>query len=282
MKLRLILLACVLSAAAWGAPRPATLRCVNDESFPGDFAEATGTNVSWKTPFFEEPLVFDWNNVHRVDCYGDDPAVNHPMVFTFGSWPKTWMAGGWQLPPAITWVSDPFIFTMRDGSILRGGLTGITGSSVIICGSRYREVELKRSEVLSGRRAQGDSLIYAGPIGQAGWQEMRNNQDGTVSPAGQNENKGIASGPGGALQFPYWDRGARLQRDLPDSVDVEFRLHAPNVPISEFRLKTAHGRQSKWKPGMMKSSLPHPTNSSSSGKLPKRNMMPGSDSAGIK
>jgi thiol-disulfide isomerase/thioredoxin len=192
------------------SPPSATLRWTNGESIPGDFLEATGTSATWKSPFFEEPMVLDWNVIHRAD------------------WP---VQNG--LPPA-----DAFIFSLRDGSNIYGDLVAITGKSVFIHGSRFGDVELKGEELLSARRMKGDALILAGPTGDAGWEETDHRQRGSIN--GKEEFRaGFVVGRGGALQTPYWNRAALFDMQMPGSVDVEFCVHATGRP--NFRLSIEGG-----------------------------------------
>jgi thiol-disulfide isomerase/thioredoxin len=157
-------------------------------------------------------MVLDWNTVYRVD----------------------WPIG--TIP-----VTDPFIVSLRDGSSIYGDLVSVSGSSVFIHGSRYGDVELKRAEVLNARRLKGGDLILAGPTGYVGCKEMKNPENGAAVnrflPASANGGKGataFASGPGGAFQMPYWNRAALLGANLPNSMDVEFHLHASGRP--DFRV----------------------------------------------
>ncbi len=213
-------------------PPPATLRWTNGESLPGDFLEATGTTATWKSPLFEEPIVLDWNVIDRVD------------------WPA-----------ANTLPEDPFIISLRDGSSIYADLVSITGSSVFIHASRYGDAELKRSEVLSARRIKGDSLLLAGPTGDAGWQATDSQQNGstmrrtviikgkvgarftiggqTGTAARKGSVDGFTAGPGGTLETPYWNRAALLDMQMAGAVDVEFHLHSTRRP--DFRLSIEDG-----------------------------------------
>jgi thiol-disulfide isomerase/thioredoxin len=200
---------------AANTPPAGTLRWTNGESIPGDFLEATGTSATWKSPFFEDPLVLDWNVIHRVD------------------WPVD------SIP-----VADPFIISLRDGSSIYGDLTAISGSSVFIHATRYGDVELKRSEVLDMRRIQCGPLLLDGPTGDAGWQEIDSQQVGSrpakrVRAAKKEAATGLAVGPGGTLQMPYWNRTATLDMQMTGSVDIEFHLHASERP--SFRLSLNNG-----------------------------------------
>ena len=123
-------------------------------------------------------------------------------------------------------------------------ITAISGSSVFIHATRYGDVELKRSEVLDMRRIQGGPLLLDGPTGDAGWQEIDSQQTGSrpakrIRAAKKEAATGLAVGPGGTLQMPYWNRTATLDMQMTGSVDIEFHLHASERP--NFRLSLNNG-----------------------------------------
>ncbi len=226
MKRALAILCCLVAACAARAagPAPGVLRWTNGDVAPGNFVGATGSTATWTTPFFDDPVTLAWHSIHRVD------------------WPSQSVG-----------AQDPFIILMRDGSALHGDIVSITGSSIFIHGNRCGDVELKRSEVLSALRTQNNSLLTAGPSGDAGWQSWEtqgNNREqdgislppqfqvaggGVVFQAGPNGEEEtpkpaaavppLVTGPGAAMQIPYWNRGALLFVSLPDSVDIEFHVH---------------------------------------------------------
>ena len=203
----------LLAAASLSKAAPATLRWTNGESITGDFTEASGTTATWKASLFEQPLVLDWHAIHRVD------------------WP----------PSSTARPADPFIFSLRDGSSIYGDLVSVTGSSVFIHGSRVGDAELKRSEVLCARRLSGAALAAAGPTGDAGWQGMEYQQDGTlkVKDSGDPGTDTVkiadfAAQASGALEMPYWHRAASLAIGLPETLDIEFHIHSTGRP--DFRI----------------------------------------------
>src|SRR5262249_10890514 len=125
----------LLSAAAY-ADQPAKLRWTNGEWIPGDFSAASASEVTWKSPLFEEPVVLAWPVVHRVDR---------------------------QVASVVS--PDSFGIALRDGSYVLGDLVSISDNSISIHSTRHGDAVLKRSEVLSIRRVRGGSLIAAGPVG---------------------------------------------------------------------------------------------------------------------
>lgn len=181
-----------------------TLRWLNGDMMAGNLVGATGTTASWQSPLFLEPVVVSWDALHRAD------------------WPA-----------ATTAVSgsDPFIFTLRDGSALLGDIVSVSGSAVDISGSRIGEIEIPRSQLLSARRLNGGDLVFGGPAGDAGWKG--------IVPDGLPDTGTPAAPPmvvadGGALVLPYWNRSALLNVKLPDAMDIEFHIHSSDVP--SFRL----------------------------------------------
>jgi thiol-disulfide isomerase/thioredoxin len=201
--------------------KAATLRWTNGETMTGDLLAATGTSATWKTPLFEEPAVLGWEAIRRVD------------------WPAAADVSG-------SGGDDSFIISLRDGSSIHGDLVSITGSSVFIHGSRYGDVELKRSEVLNARRTAGGALALAGPTGAKGWQEMEFQQSGwAVKKSSADDGTlavpGLVTGPGGALQMPYWNRAGLLDTYLPDAIDVEFHIHSSGRPDFRFSFEDGYG-----------------------------------------
>jgi peroxiredoxin len=187
-------------------PGSATLRWKNGESLGGDIATASSTDLSWKSPLFEDPLDIRWNVVDRIE------------------WPAT------SVPP-----TGPFGFAMRDGSFIYGDLVSITGDSISIHSARHGDSTLKRSEVLSVRRLKRDkgSLLFGGPTGDVGWQSAMFQQDGSVQKGGffaPPATPPLATGPDGALLIRTWNRGGVLDITLPDLVDVEFRVRSTKRP----------------------------------------------------
>jgi peroxiredoxin len=190
------------------APPPAgtaTLRWQNGESLNGEIATASSSELSWKTPLFQDPLQVRWSAIDRID-------------FPAGS-----------TPPA-----GPFSIALRDGSFLYGDLASISGDAITIHSARHGDVALKRSEVLSVRRLRRDkgSLLYNGPTGDVGWQATMIQQDGSVQRGGgfPTATLPLVTGPGGALLIRTWNRGGALDLALPDQADVEFRLHSSKRP----------------------------------------------------
>ncbi|HEX4083571.1 MAG TPA: redoxin family protein [Chthoniobacteraceae bacterium] len=191
----------ILAMSATAAAHAATLRWLNGETMAGDLVAATGTTASWQSPCFESPLVLKWQALQRID---------YPLAQT-GQAAQT----------------EPFHFSLRDGSAFYGDIVSITGSSVFVHGSRVGDVELKRSEVLAARRAGGGALVWDGPFGTAGWKS----DDGELQGGTETE-----IGPGGSLVLPYFNRkfDYSLPLPLPDAVDVELRVHSTELPDFRF------------------------------------------------
>ena len=191
------------TAQPQAAPQVPTLRWKNGETLPGDLASATDSDLTWKTPLFEDPLQVRWSAIDRID------------------WPTT-----------PTDPKDPFSIALRDGSFIYGDLVSVSADSISIHSTRDGNAVLKRSEVLSARRRQHDKLVFAGPLGDRGWQSMTNQQDGSVvrNPYMPDATSPLVTGPGGALLIRTWNRSASLDITLPAAVDVEFHLRSSKRP----------------------------------------------------
>jgi peroxiredoxin len=190
-------------ATADTGPAVPTLRWKNGETLPGDLAGASENSLSWKSAFFQDPLQVRWDVIDRID---------------------------WPTIPAQP--KDPFAIALRDGSFIYGDLSAIGADTISIHSTRHGDAVLKRSEVLSIRRRQNSKLVYAGPIGDVGWEPMINQQDGSVARnSGQfDTTTPVVTGPGGALLIRSWNRSAFLNVTLPPALDVEFRLHSSKRP----------------------------------------------------
>ena len=185
------------------SPAVPTLRWKNGETLPGDLVGASESSLNWKSAFFEDPLQVRWDVIDRID------------------WPAN------PVQP-----KDPFAIALRDGSFIYGDLSAISADTISIRSTRHGDAVLKRSEVLSIRRRQNAKLVYAGPIGDVGWEPMINQQDGSVARnSGQFDTTSpVVTGPGGALLIRSWNRSAFLTVTLPQALDVEFRLHSSKRP----------------------------------------------------
>ena len=192
------------------APSPAkdpasfgTLRWKNGETLNGDLAAASSSSLSWKTPLFEDPLQIAWPFLDRIE---------------------------WIQP--ATQPVGPFAITLRDGSFLYGDLIAINSDSVSIRSPRLGDVQLKRSVVLNLRRLHEKALLFTGPTGDVGWEALNNMQEGNVgkSQMPPDFTPSLMAGPGGALLIRNWNRAASLDLTLPESIDVDFRVHSTQRP----------------------------------------------------
>ncbi len=192
-------------------PDPAILRWRNGETLTGELAGATASEVRWKSPLFEGPLRLAWTALRRID--------------------RT-------LAPVA--VADPFGVVLRDGSHLYGDLLAVTNESISIRSTRCGALALKRSEVLAVHRLRGGNLIAAGPSGDAGWRVVTGpKRSDTPAPTSVAASAVpvLKAGPGGALLLPYWNRGAVLDLEIPERVDLEFRVRSSMRP--DFQLSLA-------------------------------------------
>ena len=194
------------------APTPAPgaagkLRWQDGETLPGELAGASDSALTWRTPLFEEPLLLRWSALRRYDRPGETGTV-----------------------------TDPFAFVLRDGSHVYGNLTAITADAVAIHSTRHGDVRLKRSEVLSMRRIRRDGLPAGGPTGTVDWR-LLSDQDQSGNPArpafgtpAPTAVAALVTGPGGALDLPYWNTAVFREMEFPESVDLEFRVRATKRP----------------------------------------------------
>ncbi len=206
-------------------PEPAVLRWRNGETLTGEVLDATENELRWKSPLFEDPLVLNWTALRRID--------------------RT-------LPPIAP--VDPFSIALRNGSHLYGDLVAVSDESVSIRSTRHGAVELKRSEVLSVRRLRGGNLVTAGPAGDAEWRLQappKNSSSNRIRvldapsppPTPVATMPQLKTGPGGALLLPYWNRRASLSLDVPEMLDLEFRVRSSGRP--DFQLFIDAGEKQK-------------------------------------
>ncbi|HEV3270902.1 MAG TPA: redoxin domain-containing protein [Candidatus Methylacidiphilales bacterium] len=190
-------------ATAPAPGEPPVLRWKNGDALHGEIAAATAGDISWKSPFFEDPLQLRWDVVDRID------------------WPA--------VPVQPT---GPFGIALRDGSFIYGDVVSVTADSILIHSTSHGDAALKRSEVLSARRLSHGSLIYSGPTGDLGWQPLSiaTNGDMATNSLPNDYTPALMTGPDGALLIRTWNRCARFDLKLPDSVDVEFSMRSSKRP----------------------------------------------------
>ena len=182
---------------------PAVLWWNNGETLPGEISEATATSVTWKSPLFENPLT-----LNRAVLLKADRSL-----------------------PSVT-TPDLFRFRMRDGSLLFGKLVSITPDFITLRSERCGDLVLKHSELLGMWRFHSEHLILAGPAGDVGW-DSAPRKPGSGDGARTSSSSAtplLLAGPGGALEFPSWNRSAFLDVPLPDRVDLEFHVGASERP----------------------------------------------------
>ena len=186
--------AATMAQADTGAAR---LRWTNAELIAGELQDASATELSWKSPLFEEPLRLRWDAVRRIE----------------------------QTLPAAA-APESFSISLRDGSHLVGDLVGMDADTVTIKSARHGEVALKRAEVLRLLRLRGGKIVAAGPSGEIGWKvEKPNENEGQVPTVAQ-----VITGPGGALVFPYWNTKASFALKSPERVEFEVDLRFGAAP----------------------------------------------------
>ncbi len=196
------------------APPPTPkLTWPNGESLEGQLSEASAESLSWKSPLFEDQLVLRWEAIHRID----QPLPSLPS-------------------------SEPFLIVLKDGGNIRGDIIAITDQAISIRSARNGDVALSRSQVLSARRIKGGNLLAAGPAGDAGWAVTTN--DPNMAAERQNTRPApnipqLESGAFGALRLPYWNRSASYAINLPQRLDLEFRVHSSIRP--DFRISLNAG-----------------------------------------
>jgi thiol-disulfide isomerase/thioredoxin len=197
----------------------AVLSWKNRETLVGELLEASATDMTWKATAFQDPLVLRWPALHRID--------------------RT-------LAPIP--VAEPFSFILRDGSHLLGDLVSVSDTSVSIRSARHGDAVFKRAEVLSARRIRGGDLAMAGPTGDVGW-EIRGTKSETInqtqSPKPAVPIQPLKGGAGGALVLPYWNRTAFFRLNIPERVDIEFRVRSSARPDFRLSLENATDLQAR-------------------------------------
>ena len=191
-------------------PAPAVLWWNNGETLPGEISKLSPTSITWKSSLFENELELDRGVLFKVD-----------RALT------------------ATAPSGLFRFQMRDGSQIFGDLVSIAADTVTVHSDRCGDLVLKRSELLNMRRLHGNNLVLAGPIGDVGWDSTPRQPasgDGTRPPPPPPPPAipPLLTGPGGALDLPYWNRSAYLDVKLPERVDLEIHVRASKRP--DFKL----------------------------------------------
>jgi thiol-disulfide isomerase/thioredoxin len=175
--------------------RPSTLRWHNGEALTGEPLAATATALTWQSPLFAEPLVVQWDALRRID------RMLEPVTAT-----------------------GPFTIALREGSRIFGDIVAISDTALTIRSERHGGAVLRRADILSARRIAGGDLLVGGPAGEGSWRAMADTTKnmaalGTPVPF-------LRAGPGGALQLPYWNRGAVLDVKIPERAEIEFRVRS--------------------------------------------------------
>ena len=211
----LLLLAAPLASAAPAKPAPAAmpaavLRWHNGESIGGEMVAASATDVTWKSPLFDDPLVLSWTALHRID----------------------------QQVAAAT-SPDAFDIALRDGSLIHADSVSLTDDGISIHSTRHGVALLKRSEVLNIRRLHSGSLVVAAPVGGVKWSAVGTPRPGREDPDDTKPANVtfVTTGPAGALLLPYWNRVARLEVAPPAETDLELRLHSTKRPAFQLVLE---------------------------------------------
>ncbi|MEI6715539.1 MAG: TlpA disulfide reductase family protein [Verrucomicrobiota bacterium] len=201
-------------------PAPgAQLRWNSGETISGEIAGASPSELTWKSPFFDEPLALNWNAFTRIDQ-----------------------------PIAPERSPDPFSFACRDGSHFYGTITSITGDFIHIHSTRHGDTQIARTQLLSIRRIQtraqsgssNDPLSVTGLHGDVQWVPAQSPEMGRRQnqgfPVNAFQNEPIIAGPGGSLQIPYWNQSIVRNIELPPRLELEFQIHTVERPDFELSL----------------------------------------------
>lgn len=211
------------TAPAQKAPEPATLRWNNGETTTGEILEGSASDLTWKSPLFEEPISLGWHALRRID----QPQASIP-------------------------VADTFSIAFRNGDVIHGDIVSLTDTTINIHSSRHGDVAIKRSEVSNIRRLRGENLVYSGPTGDVGWTLAANRKDAEMqggTALRQIKVPWLLTGPGGALSMPYWNGGASLKVTLPEKTDLEFLVRSsarPSFLLSLYGDKKQRLRVETW------------------------------------
>lgn len=223
---------CALGALAALQQKPetpapsSTLRWKNGETLAGDLVAAAENEITWKSPFFLDPVRLKTDVLENI-----------------------------QRPQASQEPADPFSVVLRDGSHLYGQLTAITADTVTLKSTRHGELTLKRSEVLRLRRWKGRALVTAGPLGDVGWKILNGAAEKNVragvrvqaapnipglDPAPNSAPPPLTAGVGGTLPLLSWNLAAYRDVQLPKRIEIDFRVSATARP--EFHLALENGQ----------------------------------------
>jgi thiol-disulfide isomerase/thioredoxin len=191
-------------APAQKAPEPATLRWNNGETTTGEIVEGSASDLTWKSPLFDEPMVLGWHALRRID----QPRASIP-------------------------VTDTFSIAFLNGDVIHGDIVSLTETTINIHSSRHGDAAIKRTEVSSIRRLRGGNLVYSGPAGDVDWTLSAIRKDVETeggSALRQIKVPWLVTGRRGALLMPYWNGGASLKVTLPEKTDLEFLVRSSTRP----------------------------------------------------
>ncbi|MCB1063410.1 MAG: TlpA family protein disulfide reductase [Verrucomicrobiae bacterium] len=168
-------------------------------SLVGNLNGATDKTISWKSPLFTQPASLRYGALNSID-------FNRPKEM--------------KLSP------DSVAVTLHDGGRLYGNLLGFDDETVTLKSDRFGEIKLMRNQVVSLRWLQQGDLLWSGPSGEAGW----------VYTTVPGEGRRWHGGSHGVLETVAWKQRSTLGMELPEKVEVEFRIRSSELPEFECQL----------------------------------------------
>ncbi len=179
--------------------RQGKLRMAYGNQLPGRLSGADAETLSWHSPLFSEPA-----------------AIRHGAIRSLEL----------DRPESIAPPLDPVAVQFRDGGRLYGDLVGFDEDFVTIQSRRCGRLRLDRAQVAELRWIGKGDLLWSGPTGEAGF----------VYTGAPSEARRWLATPRGELQTVGWKQRTTYGTDLPDKVEVEFRVTSSEAPKFEFQL----------------------------------------------
>lgn len=166
----------------------------------GRIEGATDRTISWMSEFFAEPVDLRFSALRSIEMEvpAKTPIPEH----------------------------DSMAVILVDGGLFYGNLVTLDTDSIVVDSSRCGLVELALDRVAALRWFRRGDLIWNGPSGSAGISHP------DEPPVGRR----WLGGPGGEVKSVGWKHRGIVPVDLPDQVEVEFRLRSSKRPEFEVTL----------------------------------------------
>lgn len=183
------------------APKPGKLVFAHGMSLPGTIESATDKTLGWKSDFFSEAVDLRFSALRSAEM---------------------------EVPAQTPTPEDSLAVYLADGSHFYGNLVRLDSDSIVIQSSRCGRVELDRNQVSRLQWFRQGDLLWSGPAGSAGISHPGK------PPVGRRWH-GVS---GGEVKTVGWKHRGLVPVELPDKVEVEFRLRSSQRPEFEVTLKS--------------------------------------------